>query len=453
MTQRDEVLLNVRNLTKHYPITEGVLRREVGRVRAVDGISFDVHRGETVGLVGESGCGKSTAATTLLRIEEPTDGDIVFEGQEITEYDTNQLREFRRSAQMIFQDPTSSFDPRLSIGQSVGEPLFIHGITDTERRRAIVTDLLTRVGLSEDDLDRYPHEFSGGQKQRIALARAMVVSPSLIVADEPTSALDVSIQADILSLLSDMQAEFDLGIIFISHDLSVIKEICDRVAVMYLGEIVEIAETETLFEDPQHPYTRALLASIPQPDPRKRGERVELTGDVPDPSNPPSGCRFHTRCPEVIQPENYEFEQEHWRSVLDLRVRLANGQVDLESTRERVIAEKNTVADADKPNPDVTNDQLRAAIREEYGIPETLTDPGAERMLSRALDSLISGDPDGAIEILDSEFSTVCEERHPELRSTNGHHPAACLLHEESVYDSTETIESPETTKTSSIED
>jgi peptide/nickel transport system ATP-binding protein len=424
MSADDPPVLEVRNLEKHYPVTEGVLKREVGRVRAVDGISFEVYRGETVGIVGESGCGKSTAATSLLRLEDPTGGQVLFEGDDITEYSKAELKRFRRDAQMMFQDPSASFDPRMSVGESVAEPLVIHGLNDRGRRRRIVQDLFERVGLSAEDVDRYPHEFSGGQKQRIALARALVLNPKLIVADEPTSALDVSIQSEILGLMEDVQEDFDLSILFISHDLGVIREVCDRVAVMYLGEIVELAPTETLFDNPQHPYTRALLGSIPQPDPRQRGQGVRLTGDVPSPSNPPAGCRFHTRCPEIIQPEGYEFDQAAWRSVMDFRVRLRQREIDLEAVRrflgdEAAVEDPDLVADAD----------VEAAIREEFDIPEQLADPEAEAVLSEAFDSVVAGDLATADDLLADEFETVCERQAPELVETDAGHPASCHLH------------------------
>jgi peptide/nickel transport system ATP-binding protein len=417
-------LLEVRDLEKHYPVTEGVLKREVGRVRAVDGISFEVHRGETVGIVGESGCGKSTAATSLLRLEDPTGGQVLFEGEDITEYSKAELKQFRRDAQMMFQDPSASFDPRMSVGESVAEPLVIHGLTDRGRRRRIVQDLFERVGLSAEDVDRYPHEFSGGQKQRIALARALVLNPKLIVADEPTSALDVSIQSEILGLMDDVQEQFDLSIVFISHDMGVIREVCDRVAVMYLGEIVELAPTEVLFENPQHPYTRALLGSIPQPDPRQRGQGVRLTGDVPSPSNPPAGCRFHTRCPEIIQPEGYDFDQQAWRSVMDFRVRLRQREIDLDAVR-RFLGDEAAVE-----NPDlVADDEIEAAIRDEFDIPERLSDPDAESVLSAAFESVVAGDLETADELLADEFETVCERQPPELAETDAGHPASCHLH------------------------
>ena len=433
MTDDDDVLLSVQNLKKHYPITEGVLSKEVGRVRAVDGISFDVKRGETLGLVGESGCGKSTAATSIIQLEEPTDGEVVFDSKagggtnDVTKFDKKQLKAFRRQAQMIFQDPSSSFDPRMTIGESVAEPLRVHGFGDKERRRTVVQNLLERVGLAADDYDRYPHEFSGGQKQRIGLARALVVNPELIVADEPVSALDVSVQAEILSLINEIQAEFGLSMLFISHDMGVIREVCDRVAVMYLGEIVEVGPTEELFENPQHPYTEALLASIPIPDPRKRGAGVQLSGDVPSPSNPPSGCRFHTRCPKVIQPEGYDFEQDHWRAVMDLRGRLQKRDLDLEAAREFAVTER----DGDVDTEDVSDDAVTSVVRQEFDIPETLSDSRAESVLSEALELVVNEDQASADELLAEEFETVCERSHPESTEIEPGHSSSCHLHEE----------------------
>jgi len=415
-------ILDVQNLEKHYPITQGVLRSEVGRVRAVDGIDFDVSRGETVGIVGESGCGKSTAATSLLRLEDPTGGDVYFDGDDITEYDSKELKRFRRRAQMIFQDPTSSFDPRMSIGESIAEPLVIHGMRSKSRRREIVKDLLERVGMSADDIDRYPHEFSGGQKQRIALARALSVNPDLIVADEPVSALDVSVQAEILNLIDDIQEEFGLAIVFISHNMGVIREVCDRVNVMYLGEIVESAPTDELFENPQHPYTRALLGSIPQPDPTKRGTSVKLTGDVPSPSNPPSGCRFHTRCPQVIQPDGYDFEQSEWRAVMDLRVQLRDG-VDLAAVKSFLGVSENA--------NDLPYEEMKETIRDEFDLPATVSDPDAQSVVESALDDVVRGDQEAGRERLADEFTTVCETDAPPLEVTAAGHPASCHLHAE----------------------
>jgi peptide/nickel transport system ATP-binding protein len=413
-------LLEVRNLVKHYPITQGVLRREVGRVHAVDGVSFTLKEGEALGIVGESGCGKSTTARVLLRLEEPTAGEVLFDGEDVTGYDGEELRRFHRRAQMIFQDPTASFDPRMSIGESVAEPLVIHGLADGALRRRVVGDLLGRVGLTPEDYDRYPHEFSGGQKQRVALARALVLNPDLIVADEPTSALDVSTQSEIIALLKRVQAAFGLSLLFISHDTSVIREVCDRVAVMYAGEIVELAPTEALFERPGHPYTRALLASIPEPDPHRRRRHPGLAGDVPDPTHPPSGCRFHTRCPEVIGPPGYAFEQAHWRAVLHLRTRLEQGRLDLDAIRAAHVH-----------GVEADGDALAAAIRATFDLPERLSDPAAEAVLEAALGHLVAGDLEAARALLTAEFPTVCVNEHPELRAVGPERLAACHLHDQ----------------------
>lgn len=418
-------LVSVRDLVKHYPITEGLMKREIGRVRAVDGISFDVHRGETLGLVGESGCGKSTVATTILRLEEPTSGTVRFDGEDITEYTDEDLKRFRRRTGLIFQDPTSSFDPRMTAGESITEPLLIHGVRDRDRRRRIAENLLERVGLEREDVDRYPHEFSGGQKQRIAFARALVVNPEFVVADEPISALDVSVQAEILSLMNDLQTEFGLSILFISHDMAVVREVCDRVAVMYLGELVEIGPTERLYSEPQHPYTRALLASIPDPDPRRRGQGIQLTGDVPDPSNPPDGCRFHTRCPEVIPPAEYDFEVEEWRAVMDLRVRLRDQGIALNAVREFVGIE----VDADMTA--IPEAEMKRAIRDEFAIPKVLSDARAESVLAEALDLIIAGDEQAAGELLAQEFPTPCATEPTTRHDTAADHPSTCHRHDE----------------------
>jgi peptide/nickel transport system ATP-binding protein len=416
-------VLEVDNLEKHYPITQGVLRRQIGTVRAVDGISFQIEPGETVGLVGESGCGKSTAATSILQLEEPTGGDVRFNGESLLDQTDAERKAFRRNAQMVFQDPESTFDPRMSVGESIAEPLRIHGVSDREKRRAVAMNLLDRVGMERSDIDRYPHEFSGGQKQRIALARALVVNPEFIVADEPVSALDVSIQAKVIELINDIKSEFGLSLLFISHDMGVIREVCDRVAVMSLGEIVEMAPTEQLFEDPQHPYTQALIAAIPNSDPRKRGTGTQLTGDVPSPQNPPDGCRFHTRCPSVIQPEGYEFEQSAWRSVMDYRLRLQREGVDPEGIREFVANEEDIEESA------VAEDAMRDAVREEFGIPEELSDANAEETFVESLGYVFDGEHDRAAALLREEFETVCETDAPETVELAGNRRAACHLH------------------------
>ncbi|MFC2041722.1 ABC transporter ATP-binding protein [Chloroflexota bacterium] len=296
-----ERLVEVENLKKYYPITAGLLARHVADVKAVDGVSFYIMGGETLGLVGESGCGKSTLGRTLLRLEEPTGGKVFYRGRDITAWDKRQLKELRREAQMIFQDPQSSLDPRMTIGDSIEEALLIHGDGDEKDRLERVGELLKRVGLEPGHAMRYPHELSGGQKQRIGIARALAVNPKLIVADEPVSALDVSVQAQIVNLVMDLQKEMGLAYLFIAHDLSVIGHVSDRIAVMYLGKIVELAERTELFSHPLHPYTEALLSAVTLPDPHQRQKIILLQGEVPSPVNPPSGCHFHPRCPKVKQ--------------------------------------------------------------------------------------------------------------------------------------------------------
>jgi oligopeptide transport system ATP-binding protein len=292
------VLLEVENLAKHYPVRKGaILARQVGLVRAVDGVSFTLNRGETLALVGESGCGKSTTARLVLRLIEPTTGAVKFNGTDITTLDGATLKAFRRNAQIVFQDPYASLNPRYTVGQTISEPMEVHNIGDAASRKARVEELLKLVGLAPYHAQRYAHEFSGGQRQRIGIARALAVEPDLVVCDEPVSALDVSIQAQVVNLLRDLQRRLGLAYLFIAHDLAVVKHVADRIAVMYLGRIVEIGEKRALFSNPRHPYTRALLAAIPHPDPSRKGRVTPLGGDVPSPMNIPPGCRFHTRCP------------------------------------------------------------------------------------------------------------------------------------------------------------
>ncbi len=298
---QNEVLLEVRNLVKHFPIRQGIIfSKQVGAVQAVDDISFTVRKGETLGLVGESGCGKTTTGRLILRLIEPTSGDIIFDGKNIPQLPKDEMRELRKEMQIIFQDPYGSLNPRMTVGDIIGEPLHIHKLARGAEREKRVRELLEVVGLSAFHARRFPHEFSGGQRQRIGIARALAVRPRLIICDEPVSALVVSIQAQVINLLQDLQREFDLTYIFIAHDLAVVKHISDRVAVMYLGKIVELTDKNELYRNPKHPYTQALLSAIPEADPTIKKERILLKGDVPSPINPPKGCRFHTRCPKVM---------------------------------------------------------------------------------------------------------------------------------------------------------
>ena len=389
-----EPLLEVRDLEKHYPLTEGILKRQVGAVRAVDGVSFTLDPGETLGLVGESGCGKSTVATSMLRLEEPTGGRVVFDGENIVAFDDEELKRFRREAQIVFQDPTSSFDPRMSVGESVTEALRVHGLSDRARRRAVGEDLLERVGLSATDYDRYPHEFSGGQKQRVAIARALVVNPRLIVADEPVSALDVSVKSAVLDLLADLQQEFGIALVFISHDLSVVREVADRVAVMYLGEIVETAPTERLFESPEHPYTEALLSAIPEPNPDAPGRTIRLSGS-----------------------------QATWRRVLDARQRVHEDDVDVAAVRE-------LWAPAGADGTGLSETEVVTALRAEFDLPDELGAPAVERAVGEALAALAADDHSAAAAAFDTTVTTPCEEHIPTRQPVQGSrdHEVACLL-------------------------
>lgn len=327
-TNGHETLVSIHNLKMYFPITRGIIfQRHVGDIKAVDSVSFDIRKGETLGLVGESGCGKSTTGRAILQLYRPTGGSVKFKGEEITDIKGEKLRRMRRHMQMIFQDPYASLNPRMTVGSIVGEPLEVHNILSGKARRERVRELLQIVGLNPYFINRYPHEFSGGQRQRIGVARALAVQPDFIVCDEPISALDVSIQAQVINLLEDLQEEFGLTYLFIAHDLAVVRHISDRIAVMYLGKIMELTDRATLYQSPLHPYTRALLSAVPIPDPVKESERqrVILEGDVPSPANPPQGCNFCTRCPEAahvkekygidcftIEPKFAEVEPDHW---------------------------------------------------------------------------------------------------------------------------------------------
>ncbi len=394
-------LVEVRGLEKYFYEADTLLDRLLGgeptAVRAVDGVSFDIREGETLGLVGESGCGKSTVGETVLRLQEPTGGTVRFDGEDLAEY--GDLTSFRRRAGIVFQDPFSSLDPRMTVGEIVRQPLAIHGVGTAEERHERAADLVERVGLSADQLERYPHEFSGGQRQRVGVARALALEPEFVVLDEPTSALDVSVQAQILNLLSDLQAEMGLTYLFISHDLSVIRHVCDRVAVMYLGELVEVAPAADLFSDPQHPYTRALLESVPRVDTAERDRDVEiLSGDVPSPRDPPSGCRFRTRCPEVIPPEDCDLSQDAYRAVMDLRGRVEEGSLPVAQVRRETAGDGGPETVARRLQDRVVAVELPADHA------STVRD---------ALAAVAEGNEAEAAATLRDRYESVCETTHP----------------------------------------
>ena len=411
----DEPLVRAENLKKHYQSETDFIDRLLGRqkwVKAVDGIDLEVGAGETLGLVGESGCGKSTVGRTLLRLEEPTEGSVYYEGQDVSELSGSELRELRRDVQIIFQNPQSSLNPRLTVDDIIGEALDIHGLAAGNTRDERIKELLETVGLNASHANRYPHEFSGGQLQRIGIARALAVDPEFIVCDEPVSALDVSVQAQILNLLEDLQDEFGISYLFIAHDLSVVEHIADRIAVMYLGEIAEVGTPEELFSAPQHPYTEALLSAIPEPDPLWEADRIILEGSVPSPIDPPEGCKFHTRCPRVIPPKEYDFEQAEWRAVLELQERIERADIDFESVDAERDDDRGTIA---------------AAIRAEYGVPGSISDPAAEQVIAGALESAAAEEFEAAAAALEDVFVTPCQVHKPELRDIdNGR--AACHL-------------------------
>ena len=419
-----ETLLEVRNLTKYFYERDSLLDRLLGdepvAVKAVDGLNFDISRGETLGLVGESGCGKSTTGETLLRLQNPTDGEARFDGQNIYEMDRAELTAFRRNASIVFQDPFSSLDPRMTIGATVKQPLEVHDWppeTDDDRSREElrterVEELLERVGLSADQFDRYPHEFSGGQRQRIGIARALALDPEFVVLDEPTSALDVSVQAQILNLLDELQDEFGLTYLLISHDLSVIRHICDRVAVMYLGEIVEIGPSGALFSSPQHPYTEALLESVPRvnTDESER-EIATLSGGVPSPRNPPSGCRFRTRCPSVIPPAGVDISQKAYRDIMTIRDRVRDREIDTKGAKE-FVGTDDTDAVVDRIMERALDTELRGAH---------------ERRVREALALAVEDQwEDAEVQLVD--YDSVCETVSPQLQDDRDHRAACHLL-------------------------
>ena len=420
----DDTLVEVNKLKKHY-ISESswkskLLNEDPTRVKAVDGVSFEINRGDTLGIVGESGCGKSTLAETVLGVHEPTEGNITIGGKDITEQKTKDRSKLARRIQLVFQDASSCLDPRLTLREIIQEPLDIHSVGTKEHRANRVEKLVEQVGLSVDQLDRYPAEFSGGQRQRINIARSLALDPELLILDEPTSALDVSVQAQILNLLKDIQSEFELTYIFISHDLSVIRYMCDRTLVMYLGKVAEIGPTDEIFNEPSHPYTRALLNSAP--DLRNKETTTQLIDpDIPSPRNPPSGCRFHTRCSEVLMPKQYSdnLSQETWLGIFDYKLKLRSGDFTEESIRD--------LAEIKRDTP-ISEDDVRELIYDECEIPKQIMDDTAEMHLNDSIDLLLSGKEQEALALMNAEFNSPCEFTQPSMTSVSDSHEVACLL-------------------------
>jgi peptide/nickel transport system ATP-binding protein len=399
--EEEETLIEVRDLKKYYG-GDGVFAEPP--VQAVDGVDFEIERGETFGLVGESGSGKSTLGRTLIRLEQATEGTVRFDGTDVTKLSGEELKEWRRNAQIVFQDPESSLNDRMTVGEIVREPLDAHDWKTERERRARVRELLSEVGLQEEHYFRYPHQFSGGQRQRVGIARALALEPEFVVLDEPVSALDVSVQAKIITLLEDLQEEFDLTYLFIAHDLSVVRHICDRVAVMYLGKIMEIGETEELYESPSNPYTKSLLSAIPRPDPTATSDRITLPGTPPSPRDPPEGCQFSTRCPAKIRPDAYsDVDDDVWEAVERFR----------EIVRERTRVEL-SVTDRVKQKAGAfsKHDDVEAAVDDLF---DGLDTPGEiDEHVHRAVEQVKAGRPDEARERLREEFGGVCDTERPD---------------------------------------
>ena len=406
----NDPLLTVNDLKLHYPITEGWLRREVGRARAVDGVSFECHQGEIFGLVGESGSGKTSLAHTILGLEEPTAGEIVFDGESVFCESGRVRPSYRRRVQLVVQDPNEAFNPRMTIGTAVAEPLALHGMDDPDRRRQIVEDLLARVRLAPEDADRYPHEFSGGEKQRIAIARALIVNPDLIVADEPTSALDTRTQAAVLELFEAIRDRYGVSILFISHDINVVRRFCDRVGVMYAGEFVETGPTETVLESPAHPYTRVLLDSVPSLEPGVGAAVTTLTDVVPDPADPPSGCRFHPRCPELIPPNDADLSMEAWRRVAAFVMTVERGDQPPIAQGENNTESETTASD---PAASDTDEPSNVDPRARFDLPAETGDATLDKALDDAFEALKTDQRERAREILSSALPTICARESP----------------------------------------
>ena len=422
MTANAKPLVAVRGLKKHYPIRKGVLRSEVGRIRAVDGIDLDLYPGETVGLVGESGCGKSTTALSILRLEEPTAGSITFDGQDVLSLSASEMRAYRRQAQLVLQDPGDAFNPRIPVGQSVGEPLRVHGMGDSQRRRAIVEDVLERVGLSASAADQYPHAFSGGEKQRLALARALVLNPDLIVADEPVSALDGRTKTTILSLLADIQQTYGIAILFISHDLDTVRHFCDRVAVMYLGKIVERGPVPDVLNNPSHPYTQLLKRSIPDLDPETALDQLggtPLTDHLPEAASPPPGCRFHPRCPAIIQPQSVSMPPDEWRQVAAFYRRLSTLDPTESSPLQALTPAPTTISHTDEYDTD--------SLRDACSLPCEISDVTVETAMKSALEAILAGHVSEAQSILSDILESPCERTEPESYSVQADWDVSCF--------------------------
>ncbi len=414
-------ILEVNDLKKHYIDSTGIVNRirsaKPDRVHAVDGVSFTVSRGDTVGIVGESGCGKSTLAETLVGLKKPTSGNATLFENDIHEWVDQNRKRFARNVQFVFQDPSSSLDPKMTIRELIREPLEVHNVGTKDHQNGLVEDTITKVGLSVDQLDRYPSEMSGGQRQRVGIARAIVLEPQLLVLDEPTSALDVSVQAQILNLLNEIQEDLDLTTLIISHDISVIRYLCNKVLVMYLGKVAEMGTTENIFNNPSHPYTKTLLESVP-----KVGETDakydEVNPNIPSPRNPPDGCRFHTRCPVVIPPDDFEFEQNEWRAIFDYKL-------DLRSSK---LTYKKIASMADQQGIEKNKANMMELVRDKYDFEETLSDSAAQKILTESLTHLIEGETDSAYNTIAEVFQSPCEQKAPSSSAVADDHEAFCHL-------------------------